>query len=108
MKFLSWFQVLYPGNWVLKCHAHLGNNFTLPKLKPVYHQGAPVTERAIPLAIFQAEYPVKRHYLRRWLKCPGETTFDIRDILDWDYYKVLNGGGALPNVASRNSFARLQ
>ena len=75
---------------VLKCHTHLGNNFTLPKLKPVYHQGAPVTERAIPLAIFQAEYPVKRHYLRRWLKCPGETTFDIRDILDWDYYKVLN------------------
>ena len=52
-----------------------------------------MTERAIPLAIFQAEYPVKRHYLRRWLKCPGETTFDIRDILDWDYYKVLNGGG---------------
>ena len=30
-------------------------------------EGAPVTERAIPLAIFQTEDGVKRHYLRRWL-----------------------------------------
>jgi DNA polymerase epsilon subunit 1 len=30
--------------------------------------GAPVTERAIPLAIFEAEPSVRQHYLRRWLK----------------------------------------
>lgn len=49
-------------------------------------EGSPVTERAIPLAIFQTEDGVKRHYLRRWLKCPGLTNYDIRNILDWDYY----------------------
>ncbi|XP_023213231.1 DNA polymerase epsilon catalytic subunit A-like isoform X2 [Centruroides sculpturatus] len=49
-------------------------------------EGAPVTERAIPLAIFQAEPSVKRHFLRRWLKTPSVIDFDIRDILDWEYY----------------------
>lgn len=48
--------------------------------------GAPVTERAIPLAIFQAELSVKRHFLRRWLKDNSISDFDIRTILDWDYY----------------------
>ncbi|PRD31688.1 UNVERIFIED_CONTAM: Pole [Trichonephila clavipes] len=49
-------------------------------------EGSPVTERAIPLAIFQAEPSVKKHYLRKWLKSPGLTDFDIRTILDWEYY----------------------
>ncbi|MEE6511690.1 hypothetical protein FKM82_018375 [Ascaphus truei] len=48
--------------------------------------GAPVTERAIPLAIFQAEVGVKRHYLRKWLKNSSLQDLDIRSILDWDYY----------------------
>ena len=117
---------------------------------------APVTERAIPVAIFQAEPAVKRYYLRRsgvqqylfycvslnivfplsndysfnisylgpvksfyftnsisesefgtvsgtlinlvmfrWLKAPGESDFDIRDILDWDYYKDRFGGAIM-------------
>uniref|UniRef100_A0A1I8G0W5 DNA polymerase epsilon catalytic subunit n=1 Tax=Macrostomum lignano TaxID=282301 RepID=A0A1I8G0W5_9PLAT len=47
-------------------------------------EGAPVTERAVPLAIFQAEPSVKRHFLRRWLKSPGLQDLDIRSILDWD------------------------
>ncbi|XP_077163573.1 DNA polymerase epsilon catalytic subunit A isoform X2 [Paroedura picta] len=49
-------------------------------------EGSPVTERAIPLAIFQAELSVRRHYLRKWLKSPSLQDFDIRTILDWDYY----------------------
>ncbi|XP_039270554.2 DNA polymerase epsilon catalytic subunit A-like [Styela clava] len=49
-------------------------------------EGAPVTERAIPLAIFQSEQSVKRHYLRRWTKTSNLTDFDIRSILDWGYY----------------------
>ncbi|XP_075749504.1 DNA polymerase epsilon catalytic subunit 1 [Rhipicephalus microplus] len=49
-------------------------------------EGAPVTERAIPLAIFQAEESVKRHYLRRWLKTASVDNIDIRSILDWGYY----------------------
>ncbi|KAI0041486.1 DUF1744-domain-containing protein [Auriscalpium vulgare] len=48
--------------------------------------GTPVTDRAIPVAIFSAEESVKRMYLRKWLKDNGLTTFELRSILDWDYY----------------------
>ena len=51
--------------------------------KPI---GAPVTERAVPVAIFSAEESVKRTYLRRWLKDSSLVTFDLRSILDWEYY----------------------
>ncbi|KAG9339579.1 hypothetical protein JZ751_023470 [Albula glossodonta] len=49
-------------------------------------EGSPVTERAIPLAIFQAESSVKKHFLRKWLKMPSLHDLDIRSILDWNYY----------------------
>ena len=48
--------------------------------------GAPVTERAVPVAIFSAEESVKRQFLRKWLKDNSLVNFDIRSILDWDYY----------------------
>lgn len=48
-------------------------------------RNAPVTERAVPVAIFSAEESVKRHFLRKWLKeDPGD--MDPRTVLDWDYY----------------------
>ncbi|KAK9447075.1 uncharacterized protein V1518DRAFT_422137 [Limtongia smithiae] len=50
-------------------------------------RSAPVTERAIPVAIFSADESVKSHFLRRWLKDPGITEFDPRDIIDWSYYR---------------------
>ena len=43
-------------------------------------EGAPVTERAIPLAIFQAEPSVKKHFLRKWLKSSAIDNFDIRAV----------------------------
>ncbi|KAJ2953420.1 hypothetical protein O0L34_g1009 [Tuta absoluta] len=50
-------------------------------------EGAQVTERAIPLAIFQSPAAVKRHHLRRWLKDNSiSEEIDIRDVLDWSYY----------------------
>ncbi len=52
--------------------------------KPI---GAPVTERAVPVAIFTAEESVKRHFLRKWLKDGALTEFDLRGILDWAYYE---------------------
>ncbi len=55
-------------------------------------EGAPVTERAIPLAIFEAEDSVRRHYLRKWLKDSSLVDFDIRKVLDWDYYIERLGG----------------
>ncbi|TPX58573.1 DNA-directed DNA polymerase [Powellomyces hirtus] len=48
--------------------------------------GLPVSERAIPVVIFQAEAGVRKHFLRKWLKDNSMQTFDIRDILDWQYY----------------------
>ncbi|KAJ7630434.1 hypothetical protein FB45DRAFT_915491 [Roridomyces roridus] len=48
--------------------------------------GAPVTDRAVPVAIFSAEESVKRTYLRKWLKDNSLTNFDLRSILDWQYY----------------------
>merc|ERR1719414_115525 len=55
-------------------------------------EGAPVTERAIPLAIFEAEPSIRRHYLRKWLKDNTMHDFDIRRVLDWDYYIERLGG----------------
>ena len=51
-----------------------------------------MTERAIPLAIFQSEPSVKRHYLKKWLKDNSITDFDIRCVLDWNYYIERLGG----------------
>lgn len=48
--------------------------------------GAPVTDRAVPVAIFNAEPDVKAHFLRRFLKDNAHTDFDLRSILDWNYY----------------------
>ncbi|KAK4446572.1 DNA polymerase epsilon catalytic subunit A [Podospora aff. communis PSN243] len=49
-------------------------------------RGAPVTERAVPVAIFSAEEKTKRAYLKKWLKEePGDT--DPRALLDWEYYR---------------------
>ncbi|KAF8310468.1 DUF1744-domain-containing protein [Clavulina sp. PMI_390] len=48
--------------------------------------GAPVTERAVPVAIFSAEESVKRTFLRKWLRDNRVVDFDIRSILDWNYY----------------------
>lgn len=36
--------------------------------------------RAIPLAIFQAESSVKKHFLRKWLKMPSLHDLDIRSV----------------------------
>ena len=50
--------------------------------------GAPITDRAIPTNIWKTEPHVMKHFLRKWLKSPGldGDGFDIRNILDWDYY----------------------
>lgn len=48
--------------------------------------GSPVTDRAVPVAIFSAAESIKRLYLRKWLKDNSLTSFDMRQILDWNYY----------------------
>ncbi|KAF9359459.1 DNA polymerase epsilon catalytic subunit [Mortierella sp. AD094] len=54
--------------------------------------GSPVTERAIPVAIFSAEPAVMKFYLRKWLRDSSLQDFDIRSILDWQYYLERFGG----------------
>ncbi|KAL2635827.1 hypothetical protein R1flu_007306 [Riccia fluitans] len=48
-------------------------------------QGAPVSERAIPVAIFEAEPAITKAYLRKWCKSSSDVVF--RTIVDWAYYR---------------------
>ena len=75
---------------------------------------APVTERAIPLAIFQSEQSIRNHYLRKWLRLSTVDNLDIREILDWNYYierfnsciqKIITIPAALQNI--RNPVIRV-
>ncbi|KAL6929203.1 hypothetical protein ACO0SA_002543 [Hanseniaspora valbyensis] len=51
-------------------------------------KGATTTERAIPVAIFSHEDSnTKVHFLQKWLKDNRMTSYDPRDIIDWEYYK---------------------
>ncbi|KAF8916873.1 hypothetical protein CPB85DRAFT_1288414 [Mucidula mucida] len=65
--------------------------------KPI---GSPVTDRAVPLAIFSTEESIKRTYLRKWLKDSSLANFDLRSILDWDYY-IERLGSKVPNPVPR-------
>eukprot|EP00850_Spirogloea_muscicola_P017955 SM000159S01786 [mRNA] locus=s159:288661:304957:+ [translate_table: standard] len=47
--------------------------------------GAPVSERAIPVAIFNTEPEIMRSYVRKWCKMSGD--LELRAIVDWDYYR---------------------
>ena len=58
--------------------------------------GAPVAERAIPVAIFSADTDRASHYLRKWTKDPRCST-NLRDIVDWDYY-IDRLGGAVRKI----------
>ncbi|CAI5707059.1 unnamed protein product [Peronospora effusa] len=77
--------------------------------------GEKVTERAIPTAIFATEDAVKRHFLKKWMKDPHLQDFDIRSLLDWDYYrtrfastvqKIISLPAAFQNV--RNPVPRIE
>ncbi|RKF60362.1 DNA polymerase epsilon catalytic subunit A [Erysiphe neolycopersici] len=48
-------------------------------------KNAPVTERAIPVAIFSAEPLTKKTYLSRWLK-ETPSNMDPKALIDWEYY----------------------
>lgn len=48
---------------------------------------ASVTERAIPISIFEADEPIMKKFLKKWTGDNSLQEFDLRSILDWDYYK---------------------
>ncbi|KAF3943032.1 hypothetical protein CMV_030371 [Castanea mollissima] len=48
-------------------------------------KGTPVSERAVPVAIFETDAEIMKHYVRRWCKISSDV--GIRSIIDWSYYK---------------------
>ena len=52
-----------------------------------YPTGAPVTDRAIPVAIFSCELTIRKYFLRKWLRNPSLECEDFRQLVDWGYYK---------------------
>ncbi|CAC9696379.1 DNA polymerase epsilon, catalytic subunit a, putative [Plasmodium sp. DRC-Itaito] len=54
--------------------------------KPI---GSDITFRAIPIQIFKTNIDTQIHYLSKWLgtKFPPNVPVNVRDIIDWDYYK---------------------
>ncbi|KAL1201896.1 DNA polymerase epsilon catalytic subunit A [Cardamine amara subsp. amara] len=49
-------------------------------------KGTPVSERAVPVAIFETTKPeITKYYLRKW--CKTSSDVGIRLIIDWSYYK---------------------
>ncbi|XP_019095087.1 PREDICTED: DNA polymerase epsilon catalytic subunit A-like [Camelina sativa] len=49
-------------------------------------KGTPVSERAVPVAIFETTKPgIMKYYLRKW--CKTSSDVGIRLIIDWSYYK---------------------
>ena len=65
-----------------------GKNLCCYYIISAYPAKRPVTERAIPTQIFFADEETQKKYLYSWTKNDAIlTNVDIRDILDWDYYK---------------------
>lgn len=48
-------------------------------------KNAPVTDRAIPVAIFSADDQVKRYFLRKWMR-EDPSDMNPRALIDWNYY----------------------
>ncbi|XP_057534123.1 DNA polymerase epsilon catalytic subunit A-like [Amaranthus tricolor] len=48
-------------------------------------KGTPVSERAIPVAVFETETELMNFYVRKWCKISSDV--DIRSIIDWSYYR---------------------
>lgn len=48
-------------------------------------KGTPVSERAVPVAIFETDVEIMKFYVRKW--CKISSVVGIRSIIDWSYYK---------------------
>ncbi|XP_071730284.1 DNA polymerase epsilon catalytic subunit A-like [Rutidosis leptorrhynchoides] len=48
-------------------------------------RGTPVSERAVPVAIFETDAEIMKFYVKKWCKISSD--IGIRSIIDWSYYK---------------------
>lgn len=58
--------------------------------------GALVTQRAVPVAVFEVSEARRRLFLTKWLG-GGLHSYNIRDIVDWDYY-IQRLGNAIQKI----------
>ncbi|KAM0016355.1 putative DNA-directed DNA polymerase [Helianthus debilis subsp. tardiflorus] len=63
----------------------LGDTMVKDKGLRCQYVGNPVSERAVPVAIFETDAELMKFYLKKWCKISSD--FDIRSIIDWSYYK---------------------
>jgi DNA polymerase epsilon subunit 1 len=56
---------------------------------------APVAERSVPTVIFHSDFSIRKKLLRKWLKDYSIEDIDMRDVIDWDYYKERLAGTIL-------------
>ncbi|KAK6138450.1 hypothetical protein DH2020_027825 [Rehmannia glutinosa] len=59
--------------------------WTLRSLTCYFEQETPVSERAVPVAIFETEAEIMKFYVKKWCKVSSDV--GIRSIIDWSYYK---------------------
>ena len=58
----------------------------------------PISERTIPTIVFQTEPSIMRSYIKKWCNDYSITDFDMRSLIDWDYYKERVGSTILKIV----------
>jgi DNA polymerase epsilon subunit 1 len=58
----------------------------------------PISERAIPIIVFQVEPHIMRTFLKKWCKDYSMKDFDMRSLIDWEYYKERVGSSILKIV----------
>ncbi|KAA8497716.1 DNA polymerase epsilon catalytic subunit A [Porphyridium purpureum] len=61
--------------------------------------GTQVTERPVPVDIFKASPAVRARFLKRWLRTHDEQDTELRELIDWDYYRVRLGSAILKIIS---------
>lgn len=59
----------------------------------------PVSQRAIPISVFRMPPDQCRLLLRKWLRDPSLQSCDVKDVIDWSYYKTRLGAAILKIIS---------
>ena len=92
------------GEHLLK-EKNLCSKFIISK-KPLE---APIAERAIPTIIFKSQGNIRKKLLRKWLKdYTLDENIDMREVIDWEYYKERLAGNILKIVIIPAAMQRIE
>ena len=73
----------------------LNVSFIISKKPP----DTPVTSRVIPTLVFDIEPSTMKSLIRKWCNDNSIQDFDLRNLIDWDYYKERFGNSVLKIVS---------